>query len=547
MSHVGILDCTLRDGGYLIDKKFGDNTIRGIIDGLIRTKVDYIEIGFFQDEGYGDGKTVYRNSEDAKRFIPKDKEGCKFTVLADYSRYSLENLDDYTDDGIDAIRECFFKNERFDAMNDSRVIKEKGYKLFLQPVDILGYTDKELIEFLELVNEIDPYCLSIVDTFGSMYQEDLRRVFELIDHNLGANIKVGFHSHNNMQLSNALSQEFARMTRGKRNAIIDGTISGMGRGAGNTPTELITQYMVDKYNAPYDIDALLDTIDAYMDNIRYRCSWGYSTEYFVAGAYGAHVNNIAYLIKKNSIRSKDIRLILNKIGKEARKRYDYDLLENTYIELLNSQMDDSENKLKIKEVLGNRKVLIIAPGNSVDIYISEIKEFIYNYNPAILTINYLPKDINVDFLYMSNRRRYQSLKDIEGFSKVRKIFTSNFRDEECDEKTIVVSFLDLIKCGWESIDNSMLMLLRLLSDIDVYDVALAGFDGYETDSRKRNYLSDAMEIMIVGNKATEMNEEIMEMLIDYNNTRRKPNMRIKFVTPSRFESVLPETWKGGSV
>ena len=168
MCHVSILDCTLRDGAYLIDKEFGDEIIRGIIEGLIKTKIDFIEIGFFQNEGFGIGKTVYKNSKDAKRFIPKDKKGCTFTVLADYSRYSLINLDERTADGVDAIRECFFKHERLEALAACRSIKEKGYKCFVQPVDILGYSDKELIEFLEMVNEIEPFCISIVDTFGSM-------------------------------------------------------------------------------------------------------------------------------------------------------------------------------------------------------------------------------------------------------------------------------------------------------------------------------------------------------------------------------------------
>lgn len=541
MNHVSILDCTLRDGAYLIDKRFGNDTIKGIIEGLLKTQIDYIEMGFFQDDGFGDGKTVFKNSEDAKRFIPEYKRGCEFTVLADYSRYTLENLDEHDEAGVDAIRECFFKHERYEALNASRIIKEKGYKLFIQPVDILGYTDKELLDFLEIVNEIEPFCLSIVDTFGSMYQEDLRRVFELIDHNLGANVRVGFHSHNNMQLSNALSQEFARMTMGKRCAIIDGTISGMGRGAGNTPTELIVQYMVDKYNAPYDMDALLDTIDAYMDNIRYRCFWGYSTEYFVAGAYGAHVNNISYLSKKNSIQSKDIRYILNKIGKEARKRYDYDLLEKTYLEMVNSKLDDVENKRVLKKSLENRTILVVAPGNTVETYFDDINHFILTKDPIVITINFLHKDIKSDFLYMSNRRRYQALKDTEGFSEVKKIFTSNFSEDECDDNTIMVSFKDLIKCGWESIDNSMLMLLRLLSDIEAENVVLAGFDGYETDSQKRNYLSDSMEIVSVGRKATEINKEIAEMLEDFNNTKRSPNMSIKFLTPSRFENVMLKT------
>ena len=52
MNHAKLLDCTLRDGAYLIDKKFGDNTIHGIINGLVKTGVDLIEIGFLQDDGF---------------------------------------------------------------------------------------------------------------------------------------------------------------------------------------------------------------------------------------------------------------------------------------------------------------------------------------------------------------------------------------------------------------------------------------------------------------------------------------------------------------
>lgn len=340
---------------YLLDKKFGDSNIRGIVSGLVKAGIDCIEIGFFQDEGAGDGKTVYLNSEDAKRFIPKEKNGCLFTVLADCSRYSVSNLDKCDGTSIDAVRECFFKGERSRAVENCKVIKDKGYKCFVQPVDILGYSDAELIDFLQEINNVEPYCLSIVDTFGSMYQDDLHRIFEIINHNLIPTCKVGFHSHNNMQMSNALSQEFIRMTYGKREIVVDGTISGMGRGAGNTPTELIAQYLVSQREYNYDIDAILDLIDDYMDNIRTKCSWGYSTPYFIAGCYGAHVNNIAYLTQKNSIRSKDIRYILNKIGAIPRKRYDYNLLEKTYVDYTSSEIDDSKTiKELYDELNGNR-------------------------------------------------------------------------------------------------------------------------------------------------------------------------------------------------
>lgn len=538
MSHVKLLDCTLRDGAYLIDKKFGEQTIRGIIDGLVKTNIDFIEIGFFQDEGFGEGKTVFKSSEDAKRYIPKKKHGCEFTVLADYSRYTISNLDERTEDGIDAVRECFFKHERNDVIEACREIKKKGYKLFVQPVDILGYSDIELIQLLDEINSVEPYCISIVDTFGSMYQEDLQRVFEIINHNLINTCKIGFHSHNNMQLSNALSQDFIRISTGKRDVIVDGTISGMGRGAGNTPTELITQYVVSKLGGEYDIDALLDVIDTYMDEIRTRCTWGYNTEYFVAGCFSAHVNNIGYLKKKNSIRSKDIRLILNTIGSQARKRYDYELLETTYIKLLNSDIDDSKSRKRIIEMIANRPVLMLAPGNSVNEHLDKVEMYINEYNPFIISINFIHEIIKCDCIYISNMRRYSICCNTEEFRKCKKIMTSNFPKEAYDEKTEVISFTSIIKCGWDTMDNSAVMLLRLLSDLSIKNVAIAGFDGYSSDTSKKNYSTDNLELESSVNNAVHLNEEIREMLLDFNKTRRQEDMNIQFITLSRFAHLM---------
>lgn len=537
MNHTMLLDCTLRDGAYLVDKKFGDDTIKGIVAGLVDARVDCIEIGFFQDDGFGEGKTVFKNSADAKRFVPKDKRGAMFTVLADCSRYSIENLDERTDDSIDAVRECFFKAERFKALENCRVIKEKGYKCFVQPVDILGYSDVELIEFLNAVNEIEPYCLSIVDTFGSMYQEDLQRIFELINHNLVSTCKVGFHSHNNMQMSSALSQEFIRMTYGKREIVVDGTISGMGRGAGNTPTELIAQYMVSQLGYNYDIDALLDIIDDFMDNIRSKCTWGYTTPYFVAGCYSAHVNNITYLTKKSSIRSKDIRYILNKIGAIPRKRYDYDLIEKTYLDYLSSDIFDHESIECLRSMFQGKEILVLVPGNSI----SSQKELIDNYieekDPIVISISFVPNDIKTDFAYISNIRRYNYWKNKKEYKTIKKITGSNIKHKTTDSNEYIVSFNNLIKCGWEHVDNSTLMLLRLLDMFELKKISIAGFDGYNYVKNGNNYASDDLELSNVFEDPSYLNEEIASMLKDYSETRTK-NIPVVFITQSRFEGII---------
>lgn len=534
MNHAKLLDCTLRDGAYLIDKKFGDTSIYGIINGLVNTGIELIEIGFLQDDGFGEGKTVYKNSKDAEKYVPEDKRGSLFTVLADYSRYSIENLDEYTGKSFDAVRACFFKKERYDVIEFCKEAKRKGYKLFVQPVDVLGYTDVELIEFIELVNSIEPYCFSIVDTFGSMYVEDLRRIYELINHNLVKNCKIGFHSHNNMQMSSALSQEFLRMTYGQRKVVVDATISGMGRGAGNTPTELVAQYMVSKLGYTYDIDALLDIIDEYMDNIRSKCSWGYDTNYFIAGAYSAHVNNITYLKKKNSIRYKDTRYILNKIGAIPRKRYHYDLLESTYLDYLNSEIDDSATISELTDVFKNKNVVMVCPGKTASIYSEVIQKCASDKQAIVVSVNFKYDKVKTDYMYFSNIKRYGYWSNDKATSDIPKILTSNITSKP-KENEKVVSFVELVKCGWEHMDNSAILLLRLLDRLKVKSISIAGLDGFDYSiNNAQNFVNSELELANLNTEAKLLNKEIAEMIKDFMETKIGDE-EINFITPSRFD------------
>lgn len=534
-----ILDCTLRDGAYLLDKYFGDNTIKGVISGLVDAGLDYIEIGFLQDDGFGEGKTVFLDSRQAQKYIPEKKENSQFTVLADFSRYSIENLDPFTGKSFQAVRACFFKHERMKAIPFFKRIKELGYKLFIQPVDILGYSDLELIEFLDIVNKIEPYCFSVVDTFGSMYMEDLQRIFSLIHHNLSMDSRIGFHSHNNMQMSNALSQMFLSISSGKREVIVDTTLSGMGRGAGNTPTELIAEYMNRAFYCEYNLDCILDLIDTYMDNIKTKCSWGYSTPYFIAGCYSAHVNNIAYLTQKPTIKYKDIRFILNKIGQGERKRYNYELLENTYIEYLEAEVDDSLQIELLKKNLYKKNVLVLAPGKTIETEEEKIREYISHEKPVVITVNFTGSKFNTDYIFYGNIRRYSYWLNSKRKKNEKVIVTSNIaKNSEVRSEIVIISMKRLIKSGWEHMDNSVLMLLRLLDLLDINKAGLAGFDGYEFLSQQtRNYVSDEMETLNVNEQPYLLNKEIEEMARDFLNTK-KSNLKLEFVTSSRFEKVL---------
>ena len=533
MKRVQLLDCTLRDGGYLVDAQFGNTVIRGIIKGLADSGIDVVECGFLKDEPHEKGSTIFNNAAQLRSFLPEERRQTSFVCLADYSRYSISNLEPFDGTSIDGVRACFFKHERYDVIDFCKEIVEKGYKLYVQPVDILGYTDAELLELMDMINPLEPYAFSIVDTFGSMYKEDLRRVFYLIDRNLNAASRIGFHSHNNLQMSFSLSQEFIDMTQGLRKVVIDSTMAGMGRGAGNTNTELVMQYMNRKYNIGYDIDMVLDLIDNYVDGIRNSCSWGYSIPYFLAGSYSAHVNNISYLTAKAGISSRDINYLLNRIGSDARKRYDYDLLEKTYLEYNRTIRDDAEEVASLRESPHGKDIVMLLPGHSIVTHKEEILNYCAEKKPVIISVNLLSHDYPINYAYFSNKKRYNYWKNADHFSEYKKIVTSNVTKTE-EKNQIIIDFTRLIKCGWDQLDNSGILLLRLLDKLDVASIAMAGFDGYSHESTSTNYMHKEMEKTRNTTNADDANRDVQSMLEDYMNTRQS-DCPIHFLTPSRFE------------
>lgn len=539
MKRVNILDCTLRDGGYLIDSHFGNTAIKGIIRGLADSGVDVIECGFLKDTPHENGTTVFNNAAQIRPYLPEDKKQASYVCLADYSRYTIDNLEPFDGTSIDGVRACFFKQERESVLAFCRRIVELGYKLYVQPVDILGYTDDELLDMIHKVNDISPYAFSIVDTFGSMYKEDLQRVFFLIHHNLCASAKIGFHSHNNLQMSFALSQEFIEMTQGLRQVTIDTSMAGMGRGAGNTNTELVMQYMNRKYNSGYDIDTVLDLIDNYIDSFRGQYEWGYSIPYFLAGSHSAHVNNISYLSTKAGIASRDINFLLNRLDPADRKRYDYNLLEQTYMEYLDTIYDDESNIKKLREKLSGKDILILLPGHTLVSHKDKINRYCQERRPVVISVNLLSRNYPINYVYFSNKNRYQYWRSATHFNDYQKIVTSNVTTVSARNQT-VIDFTRLVKCGWEKLDNSGILLLRLLDLLNVAGIAIAGFDGYSRNPDENNYLQKDMEKLRNNLNAEEANNDIRSMLEDYRNTRIS-HCPVSFLTPSRFQSALKGT------
>ena len=238
MNNVSILDCTLRDGGYCNQWKFGLKNIKRIITGLVNAKIDVIECGFLTNKiEYEKNISKYTDLNQIREILPLEESKEKFVVMINYGEYEMDKIVNCAEAPIGGIRLAFHKKDYKDALQQCRILKEKGYRVFIQPMVSMNYSDDEFVDLIKCANEMRPYAFYIVDSFGTMKRQQLFHYFQLIKENLDSSIAIGFHSHNNMQFafSNAIDLVEKNTTH---NLFIDTSVYGMGRGAGNLNTEL---------------------------------------------------------------------------------------------------------------------------------------------------------------------------------------------------------------------------------------------------------------------------------------------------------------------
>ncbi len=511
-----LLDCTLRDGAYIVDSMFGDSAIRGIINKLEEAGAEIIECGWLKDKEHQPDSTYYHVPADLEQYLYEKKKSVTYTVMIDWDRYNLDALPHYDGKSLDAIRVVFPHGKHREGVEVGRRIAEKGYQVFFQAANTLAYSDDDLVDLAEAVNNSPAVSLSIVDTFGAMYEEDLERVASVLHRHIKADIALGFHSHNNQQLSFALSQHFIRMFQGTtRQTIVDASLCGMGRGAGNATTELMVSYLNRKCGCHYDMDAIMDAIDIYMGYFQERYEWGYSTPYYIAGMYQCHVNNIAYLLNNHRTNAKDMRLIIESMDPEDRKKYDYDLLEQKYLGIVSREVDDTETAERLKAEWKDREILLIAPGKSVIAERERIGKYIEEKSPVVIGVNAMVSDYVYDYVFFVNPARYEYAETTmkKRFEDSRRIVLSNIKTK-ADDDELIISYRHATKRGWEHFDNAVICALRMLDWLGIEMVTIAGFDGFK-HVYNESYADPTLPTLKTDGKWDELNEEIRSMFHEF--------------------------------
>ena len=537
MKNVRVLDCTLRDGGRIIDCAFPDREIKEMTDRLANAKIDIIEVGFLRDwrkVNYHGNSTFFTDVDQIKPYINRENKSTIYTAFIDYGMCDIDSLKPYDGTSIDAIRFGFTKKDYTEEKNEIlrwiRIIKERGYKLFIQGVNSLNYSDRELLEIVDMVNSVHPYSFGIVDTYGAMYIDDVDRLYGLIDHNMLPDICINFHSHNNYQLSFAFAQEVIKLSGiSNRQIIIDGTLGGMGKVAGNLNTELIIDYLVRKKRYDYEFEDILDILDDYVYKYSLNHKWGYSTTAMMAGVYKSHPNNVIYLTEKFRLDTKDIGKLLSMIDPVTRQKYDYNNIERLYTEYIADKIDDHETIAQLKHLTEGKEVLVMAPGNTLNTHREQIDTYINKNQPIVVSVNFVAEDPNA-YAFFGNQKRYARLAAKRIGRNV--IISSNVKAD--NDGDLVVNYHSLINRGYKYFENSTIMLLNMLKRVSPRKIVIAGFDGFSEENEK-NYSDNSFQNDRHISEFSVLNKEVAQMYKEIKETVY-PECIIKLLTPSLYEN-----------
>ncbi len=285
---IRVLDCTLRDGGLTNDFHFTDEFVRDLYLANLKAGVDYMEFGYKASKELFDvkkfGKWKFCDDKDIREIVGDNKTDMKISVMADVGRCDYKkDILPKKDSPIDMIRVATYINTIPAAIDMIQDAKKKGYEVCCNIMAVSKASEVDLDAALEMLGQSPVDVIYLVDSYGSLYPEQVIRLAEkYMAIGEKYNKKIGIHAHNNQQLA------FANTIEAIINGVsyLDATVSSLGRGAGNCPSELLLGFLK---NPRYNIMPILIFIEKHITKLRAEgVKWGYDVPYLLTGILNQH-------------------------------------------------------------------------------------------------------------------------------------------------------------------------------------------------------------------------------------------------------------------
>jgi len=299
---IKVLDCTIRDGGLMNNHNFDLKFVREVYRAVSLAGIDYMEIGYrnskrlFSEKEYG--KWKFCEEDDIKKAIDGVPSKTKLSTMVDVDRVDLDDVPMKKDSVISMVRVAAYVKDIDKAIYLVNHFADKGYETTVNIMAISRALDNELNEALhQLEEECKAPVIYVVDSNGALYQESVEFLVKKFKSILKSK-EIGMHAHNNQQL--AFSNTIEAIIHNAN--FVDGSIYGLGRAAGNCPTELLLGFLK---NPKYDIRPILDVISKEFIPLSKKLEWGYVIPYAITGILDEHPKTAMAL--RESAKKEDYR------------------------------------------------------------------------------------------------------------------------------------------------------------------------------------------------------------------------------------------------
>ena len=285
---IKVVDCTLRDGGLVNNFYFTDEFVKQLYITNLKAGVDYMEMGYKASRELFDeskfGKWKFSDDEDIRAVVGDNDTDLKISVMADVGRCDYKNdILKKNESPIDLIRVATYINTIPQAIDMIEDASDKGYETTVNIMAISQAQESDVRIALDMLGQTPVQCFYIVDSYGSIYPEQMTRIADLyLDIAAKYGKKVGIHAHNNQQLAFANTIEAV----GCGADYLDATYSGMGRGAGNCYIESLIGFL---HNPKYNLYPVIKFVEKYINPLREEgVTWGYDMQYLFTGLLNRH-------------------------------------------------------------------------------------------------------------------------------------------------------------------------------------------------------------------------------------------------------------------
>ncbi|MFG1691090.1 hypothetical protein ACGF5M_02850 [Gemmatimonadota bacterium] len=500
-----ILDCTIRDGGYLNDWRFEPQAVREVYRSASHAGIDIVEIGFRGSEEHFDPAKFgpWRFTPDEGiREVTRGIQGAEIAVMGDFGKISPDDFGPAEESPVSLVRIAAHKNKVYDAIDLLPRIREKGYKVALNAMGIVGYETNEILALADRVGSAEMDYFYLADSYGSIFPNQIPELFAPFL--TIPNLEVGFHPHNNLQM--AFANTLAAIEAGVQ--IVDSTMFGMGRGAGNLPTEILLSYMQKLHPDRFNPIPILNCIDLYFLRYLKDHPWGYLLHYMISGMLECHPNYAMNLMDRRRYTIEEIWKVLEAIKKRNLVGYKPELIdeliESGFVhggaepiaeEGVDRTTDTPPVVLVDQEVPyrnrhEGRPFLVLANGPTLLEYQSEIRRLIDEIDPVVLGANYLADLFIPDYHVFTSIKRFKKYSQTvrpESRLLVSQYIEPTVVQEYAGREYEPLYFVDVLDADFDIDERGVIqnngrtvsvLLLGLAHVMGASRILAAGLDGY---------------------------------------------------------------------